>query len=193
MEWLAQTKRLSKEEDYMGLEIVDAVIDNLWLVDRPFIKKHKKTFNDLCDRYHKPNPVRMFNKDTIDSEFQLDFGVTRKEWLENTCRKLVSGKACRLMKYLKQTVMHQLDSQLQRYKKASDVLLWQWFEVIDFMYERPELINPNLMDEYIESTITRVCLVHRKNNPFKNGIRKRFGTFWKDKKGHWRKERRQRF
>ena len=193
MEWLEQTKRLSKAEDYMGLEIVDTVSDNLWLLDKSFIEKHKKIFNDLCTRYHKPNPVKLFTKTQIEKEFKKDHGKTRYQWYADICSTLGKKKNCRLLKYVKSVTREQLDLQLARYEKASEILLWQWFEIIDFMYERPELINPNLIDDYIETTINRVCILHRKNNPFLNGMKARFGKFWKDKNGVWCKERRNRF
>lgn len=190
---MEQTKRLSKAEDYMGLEIVDTVIDYLWLLERNFLRRYKYIFDDLCDRYHKDNPIKLFNKRGIEAQFHQDYKKSKQQWFRDTCHLLWENHNCRLLKYLRSVITEQLEIQLKRYEKASEVLLWQWFEVIDFMYERPELINPNLLDEYIEDTVNRVCKIHRKNNPFSNGMQKRFGKYWKDKKGRWRKERRKRF
>ena len=83
--------------------------------------------------------------------------------------------------------------EMERYEKARQILLWQWFEVVDFIFERPELIDPVALDPYVESCIAAACKEHKKNNPLANGMRGKLGKFWKDSKGSWRKERRHRF
>ena len=87
----------------------------------------------------------------------------------------------------------QLDIQIKRFQKAQEVLKWQWWEVIDFMWERPELVNPALLDDYSKKKINEVCADGQKKNPLKNGMMAKFGKFWKDEKGEWHPEKRHRF
>jgi hypothetical protein len=196
MEWLSQTKRLSKEEDYMGLEIIDAVMESIHVVCPELIRRHRKFFNDLCDAYHKPNPVTMLSDKNFATHFKnAHDGKTFHQWQSSFCRK-PSGYprgGCRMFKMMRKAVTEQLELQIERYKKAQKVLTWQWFEVIDFMYERPELVNPAMLDEYIQKKINDVCETNKKNNPLSNGMLARFGKFWKDGDGKWRPERRKRF
>lgn len=197
MEWLEQTKRLSKEEDYMGLEIIDTVMNNLWIVSQELIRRHRKFFNTLCDRYHKPNPVHLMSNGGEMKELFIKEhkGMTFRKWQSSLCRRPIDYPAggCRAFKYFRKEITDQIDIQIERYKKAEKIITWQWFEVIDFMFERPELVNPMLLDDYITTKITEVCEEHKKNNPLKNGIYFRFGKYWKDTEGKWHKERRKRF
>lgn len=164
MEWLDQTKKLSKLVDYMALDLIDSVISVLKVIDKKTIRKHKAFFDYYCNLYHKPNPVKLIT----------DNG--------NDC-KIVRKALC---DFLTKSIM--------RTERQRDSIVWQWFEVIDFMYERPELVDPSVIqDSYVKQQIDSVCDLHRKNNPFKNGILSRLGKFWKDSKGRWRIERRERF
>jgi hypothetical protein len=87
-----------------------------------------------------------------------------------------------------------VDENIRRAKKQMEIVTWQWFEVIDFMYERPEFVNPSVVDDdYIHQQIDSVCAQHRKNNPLANGITEKFGKYWKDQKGRWHPEKRKRF
>ena len=76
-------------------------------------------------------------------------------------------------------------------QKAVEV---QWFEIIDFIYERPELVDPRIMsDDYVRNHIATVCANNKKKNPLVNGMSARIGKYWKDASGRWRPERRKRF
>jgi hypothetical protein len=199
MEWLEQTKRISKSHDYITLEVIDSILDYLWIIDKKVIQKHKELLNDICGTYHKPNPVDLVKKrEKIDELFKERHGMGIQDW----CQKAIKDPSCKSFKLWNDCVMSKycikwlssfVDGSLNRCEKANKDMLWQWFEVIDFMYERPELINPALIDEYIETVINKVCEKHRKNNPLSNGYRERFGKFWKDKDGKWQKEKRARF
>lgn len=194
MEWLEQTKRLTKEEDYMGLEIIDDVMENIHVVRPELIQQHRKLFNELCEEYHKPNPVMFLDNKRLHQEFKKKRGMSLWQWQSSLCRKPENYPhgGCEAFKLLQETVTEQLEIQINRFKKAQKILIWQWFEVIDFMYERPELVNPALLDDYVKKKITEVCRDHKKNNPLVNGMRRRFGKFWKDDRGQWHKEKRKR-
>lgn len=196
MEWLDQTKRISKEEDYMGLEIIDTVMENIYLVCPELIRRYRKFFNQLCDAYHKPNPVSLLGDKKLAKLFKSKHnGQSFHQWQASFCRR-PSGYpkgGCRAFKMLRKNFTDQIEVQIERFRKAQKVLEWQWFEVIDFMYERPELVNPAMIDEYIAAKINDVCTDSKKNNPLKNGIKDKFGKFWKDEKGEWQREKRKRF
>lgn len=198
MEWLEQTKRLTKEEDYMGLDIIDTIIDYVWVIDPRMLKKkeNRKMFNHLCSYYHKPNPLDYLTPRKKEQEFKKDHnGKSIAQWQSSLCSHQ-SGRGyreCKLYKYLRESMTEQIEKQISRYQQAVEALRRQWFEVIDFMYDRPELINPNDIDDYIEYTINLVCKEYRKNNPLTNGHRARFGKYWKDKDGNWHKEKRIRY
>lgn len=195
MEWLEQTKRLSKEEDYMALEIIDTVMEHIHAVCPELIRKHRKFFNKLCDEYHKPNPVVYLKKNHLMKEFKKKHGVSFNQWQASFCRipKGYPSTGCRAFKFFRKAMTEQLEIQIERSLASIKVMEWQWFEIIDFMYERPELVNPALIDPYITTKITEVCAEHKKNNPLLNGMRLRFGKFWKDAKGKWIPERRRHF
>jgi hypothetical protein len=196
MEWLEQTKRISKEEDYMGLEIIDNVMANIHLICPELIRRHRKFFNDLCNSYHKPNPVSYLSDHHKTKAFKSKYkGLSFYQWQASFCRKPEGYPkgGCRAFKHFRKAVTEQLEIQIERFKKAQKIIQWQWFEVIDFMYERPELVNPALIDEYMTQKINEVCADGKKNNPLANGLKARFGKFWKDKEGKWQPEKRQRF
>lgn len=195
MEWLEQTKRLSKEEDYMGLEIIDTVMENLAVICPELIRRNRKFFNDLCSEYHKPNPVALLGERKLSKFLKQKLGKSIHQWQASFCRRPQGYPkgGCKAFKLFQKMITDQLELQIDRYKKAQKVLQWQWFEVIDFMYERPELVNPALLDDYIKKKITEVCKDSKKNNPLDNGMTGKFGKFWKDKDGKWQPEKRQRF
>ena len=162
MEWLEQTKKISKMVDYLSCDTIDTIIHYLPYIDRKMILIHKGFFDHFCEYYHKPNPVRM--------------------------RRIKRGECfpCDPMTLFVQ-------SSIIRCQKAMNDVTWQWFEIIDFMFERPELVNPSLIDDYIKQKVSETCRNQKKNNPLRNGMWGKFGKKWKDKKGKWRNERRQRF
>ena len=196
MEWLEQTKRLSKEEDYMGLEIIDTVMQNIHVLCPELIRRNRKFFNDLCEEYHKPNPVALLSNGNFHHTFKTSHeGKSFHQWQASFCRR-PSGYpkgGCRAFKMLRKAITDQIEIQIERYKKAQKVIEWQWFEVIDFMFERPELVNPAMIDEYIVKKINSTCAQNKKNNPLKNGTYNRLGKSWKDAAGKWHPERRRRF
>ena len=196
MEWLEQTKRISKEEDYMGLAIIDEVTKNLYAICPELLSRHRKFFNDLCDYYHKDNPVDIYRKNNQSKRFKEGHdGESFHEWQASFCRqpKGYPKGGCRAFKFFRKTLTEQLEIQIERFEKAQEVIRWQWWEVIDFIWERPELVNISIIDDYVREQIDNVCEGGIKKNPLKNGISKRFGKFWKDESGKWHTERRKRF
>jgi len=168
MEWIEQTKKLSKGIDYIILDTIDSIVLALPVINPHVIRDNEKFFHTFCSKYHKPNPVELLKSGKV-----VNDGHVRCQ-----CRDLISKYA--------------IDS-IKRCERGNELIAWQWFEVIDFMFERPELINPAFIDQYIRDRIFETCRNHRKNNPLTNGMVKRFGKFWKDEDGKWRRERRRRF
>jgi hypothetical protein len=201
-EWLAQTKKLSKAKDYICLEVVDNVMEVLWFLDKKMVLRRRKFFDRLCEQYHKPNPINLLKKpNELEKIFQEKHdGMTRQEYFKKIlhdnpppCIARKDWISCGMSKFGIKLLSWMTEASIGRCESSLKDLDWQWFEIIDFMYERPELINPALIDEYIESRINEVCENHKKNNPLSNGLRKRFGKYWKDEKGNWHKEKRVRF
>lgn len=164
MEWIDQTKKFSKSVDYMALDLIDSIMVVRNAVERKVLLRHRKFFSGYCFHYHKPNPIDLL-------------GYPEK--MSKLVRKLLSTY-----------VTESIDRIIQM-QKSVDV---QWFEVIDFIYERPELVDPRILsDEYVKEHIRRVCANKKKNNPLENGMAGRLGKYWKDAKGRWLVERRKRF
>ncbi len=203
MEWLEQTKKLSKSVDYITMQTIDYFLEYLWLLDVKVLAKHKKILTKMSILYHKPNPLDIVknNKRKIEHFIKQHNGLCPQEWLkkiisvyhDKNCKVFKNYKDCRIFQLFKKTISYWADGSLSRCEQAYRDITWQWFEVIDFMYERPELINPSLVDEYIEGKINEVCSENNKNNPLSDGHRKRFGKYWKNEKGEWHKEKRIRF
>lgn len=168
LEWLEQIKKLSKARDYADLDLVDKLFELMPLLDKGMLYRHKDFFDEICTPYHKPSPL---------------------------ARRSSNGKIWRCpIEHHKCGVLNRfVDAVISRAEAARKDILWQWFEIIDFMFERPELINPSALDEYIEDKINFVCKAHRKNNPLDDYVRNKFGRYWKDDQGRWRKERRHRW
>lgn len=201
MEWLEQTKKISKMMDYIALDTLDAILKNMWVIEPRVLKKHENLISMLCEQYYKPNPIELIrSQKTVIEHFKLTHGIDFDTWVQKRvknkkCTVVVTKelKACPISRMGVKTFSDYVDGSLTRCEKGRKDILWQWFEVIDFMYERPELIDPKLLDGYIEDKINEVCAGHRKNNPLTDGYRRRFGAFWKDKSGEWHPEKRQRF
>lgn len=171
MEWVQQTRRLSKEIDYITADTVDSIILALPLIDEQLILSHKEFFDSISSQFHKPHPVELLRTKKIKK-------------LKFLCDKC-SFKTI-VNKYVK--------SSIKRCLRAGELIRGQWWEIIDFMWERPELVNPNIaQDDYIVGKINEACDGNIKNNPVKNGFKNKFGKEWKDENGQWRKERRKRF
>ena len=164
MEWIDQTKKFSKSVDYLCLDIIDSIMKVRCYADRKVLYKNKEFFRVYCDRYHKPNPLR---------------NLLTVRGLPALFRKAISG-------YISESI-----KRADAMQKAVEV---QWFEVIDFIYERPELVDPRILqDEYVRVHIEHVCSNKRKNNPLTNGMASKLGKYWQDTSGRWRPERRKRF
>ncbi len=164
MEWIDQTKKFSKSVDYMALDLIDSIMKVRNVVDRKILFLNRHFFDTFCSRYHKPTPLNLLGK---------------LERSSPTIRKSLSA-------YVVESI-----GRIESMRKAVEV---QWFEVIDFIYERPELVDPRILsDEYIKSHIKQVCADKKKNNPLENGMALKLGKYWKDERGRWCIERRKRF
>lgn len=202
MEWLEQTKRISKMVDYITLDVFDSVLKSLWFIELKVLVKHKKLINELCEQYHKPNPIELIKSSSAVAEhFKMVHKISLNDWIDKNVkdkRCVVSitknlGK-CPVIRLSKHSFSDFIDGSLYRCERGRKDVMWQWWEVIDFMYERPELIDPKLIDPYIEQKINEVCSGHRKNNPLTNGHRKKFGKMWWNKiEKKWKPEKRNRF
>ena len=182
MEWLEQTKKMSKMVDYICSEAIDWIVNVLWLTDGKIIRRHKGFFDYYCAKYHKPHPLELMRDPTaIEKIFMERYG------------KLIPAMRCVGCRFGKKTLTDFVESSILRCKFGIKDVTWQWYEIIDFMYERPELVNPAVIDEYIEGKIYEVCGTHKKNNPLKNGMKEKFGKFFKGEDGKWHHERRRRF
>jgi hypothetical protein len=164
MEWLEQTKKISKSVDYIALDLIDSVLAILVHLDPKIIREHQKFFEYYCKLYHKPSPLKLLPRKT-----------------QTNCHSV------------RKAFSVYVDQSIKRIEKQKEAVTWQIFEIIDFIYERPELINPEFIGEYMRDRIQEVCAEHRKNNPLMNGFSKKLGKFWKDEDGKWQPERRKRF
>lgn len=82
---------------------------------------------------------------------------------------------------------------IKRCEVLQEDVEFQWFEIIDFLFEQPHLVNPHSIDEYTANMINFVCRKNKKNNPLKSDIRNKFGKMYRGEDGAWHKERRKRF
>lgn len=164
MEWIDQTKKVSKCVDYVALDMIDSIMKVRQFVDRRVLYKNRRFFKIYCERYHKPNPL---------------------EFLKTSRRISVTFKT-HLSTYVCESI--------KRVERLEDDIEVQWFEIIDFIYERPELVDPSIMnDQYVKDHISSVCADNKKNNPLQNGMVSRLGKYWRDSNGQWKPERRKRF
>jgi hypothetical protein len=203
MEWLDQTKKLAKSKDYAVLDAIDKIFECIYYLRPRVLVKHAEILSDVCDRYHKPNPIAYIRKRRkTDQLFQDKNGVTLQRFLKRKRVSARASKACLAMRSWRDCPLSQnsvdilnrfVDGSLARLEAQNKDIVWQWFEIIDFMFERPELINPEAIDDYTREQIADVCQKYRKNNPLTNGISKRFGKAWRDAAGRWHPERRHRF
>ncbi len=161
MEWLEQTKKLSKSLDYTWLSLVDNIFEALPFVRRDTLTPYGQLINDVCKHYHKPNP---FDADKLGS-------VKIKNECTTAINMLIAGS-------------------LKRCEEKEIELIWQYHEIVDFMYEYPNMVDPRMIDARTRGMINYVCNRHRKNNPFKDGTHKLFGKYWRDEKGKLIRERR---
>jgi len=167
MEWLMQTRRINKSVDQICNDTIDGINKVLRFVDRKTIYRNKNFFDPFCIYYHKPNPISLTRR------------IRKKDIHKyHKCKQLSEF----------------IQGSINRCWAGINMIQIQWFEIIDFMYERPELVNPNVVqDEYIIERINEACKNNKKLNPFKNGTAKRFGKNWRDKNGIWQSEKRRRF
>jgi hypothetical protein len=149
------------------METIDSIIDVLPNIRRKFLTGNRKFFNKFCDYYHKENPI--------------DVHKDMRGVLQEGC-----GDCDPLEEYIQDDI--------DRCWKKIDVVKIQWCEVIDLLWERPELVNPAIIDEYVRQKVAEVCKEKNKKNPLaKGGMWDHFGKHWKDTNGQWQKERRKRF
>lgn len=180
----------------MGLDIIDTILDYLWLLKKDFVLRHKKFYSWLCQYYHKDNPIEFLTPKLIRFQFEKEHdGKTIEEYeLEFMGIEKESDRDSLLYKHFKETVQTHIELQVERYYLARKEMITQWCEIVDYMWEHPERINPSLLDDYIVEQINLVCRLKRKKNPLLNGIQAKFGKEWWDKQAKcWRPERRHRF
>lgn len=162
MEWMEQTRRVSKSVDIICCETIDAIIDTaLPYLSKPFIFKHKAFFDKFCTYYHKDNPVELVKKK----------------------KKLIGCYRCKSVPIF-------VEGSIERCWKGIEMAKVTWMEMIDYLWERPELVRPELLDDYIRSKIDEVCKEKNKRNPLNNGMWEHFGKHWMDGNGIWQEERR---
>jgi len=165
MEWLEQTRRVNKAVDIICMETIDSIINALPYLRPKFLNKNKRFFNKYCDYYHKDNPVDLIKRKKTIRDMKCDHCEPMEEYVQDS---------------------------IDRCWKGIDMVKVQWMEVIDLFWERPELVNPAFIDDYIRCKISEICKEKNKKNPLINGMWKHFGKHWKDKNGEWRDERRKR-
>ena len=205
MEWLDQTKKLAKAQDYAALDLVDRIFDILFYLNPAVLKRHREFIDDVCRRYHKPNPLNhVGSRSQMERAYREKNGTPIQKVLADRlyrqhgkkklagCAGQMDWKSCTVSRFGIDLLSKIVDSDLSRAETGQKDILWQWFEIIDFMFERPELVNPEIIDDYVTERIATVCRKHRKNNPLADGMRARFGKFWKSPDGRWRRERRHR-
>jgi hypothetical protein len=173
MEWLQQTKRVSKSVDSICMKNIDAINRILPFLKAQMIRKNKIFFDRFCNYYHKPNPIDLIKG--------LDNSV------KSPCLKC-KKRDC--IDELNDYVQESID----RCWVGIEMVQILWFEIIDWCFERPELVsNLALIDEYVQERIAEVCQNNKKINPLTSDIRKKFGRFWKGDDNKWHPERRKRF
>jgi hypothetical protein len=173
MEWLVQTRRVNKSVDQICMQTIDAINNTLPYLKRKTIIGNKDFFDRFCVYYHKPNPIDLIKK--IHAEKKSPCLMCRR----GDC-------ICVLNSYVQKSI--------NRCWMGIEMAQVMWFEIIDFMFERPELVsNFAIIDDYTREKIEEVCQNNKKINPLTSDVSKRFGKFWKDEKGKWHPERRKRF
>jgi len=169
-EWASQTRRINKNVDKICMETIDSIVSILPYIDKKLVYRNKGFFNPLCEYYHKPNPLTLMRK------------IKKKD------RFYCKGKP--LTKILSEFVQ----GSINRCLGGIEMVHIQWMEIIDFMYDYPNLVNPAIVeDEYIVSKINEACKNNQKMNPLENGMARKFGKMWKDADGNWQHEKRRRF
>lgn len=204
-EWLDQTKKLAKSRDYAALDLVDSVFEILFLIHPGVLRKHRGFFDDICTRYHKPNPLHyLSSRRKMEADFKESHGASVQDRLApellkqhhghflRCCAAMRDWRSCAVSEFAMDQVSRFVETSIIRAENSLKDIVWQWFEIIDFMFERPELVDAELLDEYTTERVAWVCRRYRKNNPLTNGMRTKFGKYWKDENGKWRKERRRR-
>lgn len=206
MEWMDQIRKLGKSKDYILLDTIDSIFDVLWAVDFKVLSKYKEVLDDVCERYHKPNPLDYDHGRVKSEKYYLQKnGEPIQVSVSRKLKKQFKGKppeqcfgnrdwrSCGLAQFGIGLLSKYVDENLERCTRIQKDVLLQWAEVIDFMWERPELINPAAVDEYVKERINYVCRKMRKNNPLLNGIKEKFGKEYFGDDNKWHRERRMRF
>ena len=175
-ELISQSRRISKEIDMLCNSTIDSVLCALPYLDKPFLYKNKEFFERFCTYYHKDNPLQMFKK--IPKKKPHCFSCKDRNGVIRVFRKFVQSSIVRCEKGL----------------HASSIL---FCEIIDLLWERPELCSPPLIesDSYLQMRIAEACDEFNKRNPLTDkDQRARLGRKWLDEGTEtWQAERRRRF
>lgn len=101
--------------------------------------------------------------------------------------KIKKIKTCKILSEFVQ-------ASIKRSWQGIEMVEIQWMEIVDYMYDYPNLVNPRIIeDDYVVGRIGEVCKKYNKMNPLRNGTQKKFGKMWKDRDGIWHPEKRRRF
>jgi len=174
LEFIEQTRRIQKSVDMICNQTIDSIIEALPYIERKTIYGNRKFFDRFCKYYHKDNPLVLYRR--IKKSNRPDCFVCKR------------GSS---VKYLNRYVQ----SSINRCWQGIDMVEVAWAEIVDFMWERPELIDPHLIgnDDYLQARIAEVCKRMHKRNPLKNGMWAHFGKHWINEDGEWMPERRQKW
>ena len=174
MEWLHQTRRINKNVDQICMDTIDSIVgikgikpSMLPHIDRKVIYRNNAFFDRFCPVYNKPHPRRILRR------------IPKKHHKKNCMEELLGIF---------------IQSSIDRCWNGIEMVRTQWDEIVDFMYDYPNLVNPSVVDDdYVSNKIAEVCAGNRKNNPLKNGTARMFGKKWKDADGNIHAEKRRRF
>jgi len=201
MELIEQGRRLSKHFDMMVLNKIDYVFRYLWILDVKKIREYKDIIQPIITYYHKPDLFEIIkNKKNLDgfirrTNHDKDIQSLVSDIVErnsDTCIAREDYGQCTLCTHLSNAITDIFEGCLNRYKKDKEALDLLLCEIVDFMHERPELVNINLIDDYVRMLIDEVCTRKNKINPLATDLVDRFGKFWRDDQGNWHEEKRKR-
>lgn len=202
MELIEQSRRLAKQSDMLVLNKIDYLFKYIWLIEPKKLKDYRHLLEPIIEYYHKPNIFEIIkSKAGIEEYFKKHYsGETIQDYINQIinskteyCVAKTDYTQCKLCQFLRECLMDVFEACLNNYKKEKESLDILVCEIVDFMHERPELVNLNLIDDYIRSLVDEVCTRKNKINPLNSDLVMRFGKYWKDKQGNWHEEKRKRF
>jgi len=162
-------------------------------------------FMEWLDQTRRINKsVDMICNKTIDAilnnikYFDRAFMAQNEDFFYWYCKYYHKKNPARLIKKMKtkpdKPLMKFAQGSIRRCWEGVDMIRIQWMEIVDYMYDYPNLVNPRIReDEYVCEKINEVCRMNNKTNPLENGTAKKFGKMWKDRNGNWHQEKRRRF